>query len=289
MRGLIPDTRSATLNVWRDYEDKRIDDVTYFIQMNHSRLITSKFLWRPKIKKEVKENVKKFMASRYNALASELDYWVHIFYTETKDIIGDIWDDSKSYTEQFTEDLSALKDIDEDLLAFRNFLNDSYHADDFYIQSLMNYTLSILDELAIADHIQTIPKFFKEMWVALGESSSAFSNSLLWIANMMKASYKESLETVNKLLHGNAMEYVTQFLNTIIENYDRFVKELHIKFINYVEAMWDNLVLTLSSYWNKILQSIEPQIIRSIHYVETTLWSISSEIFGEIFLIQLKF
>lgn len=281
MRGLIPDTRSATLNIWRDYEDKRIDDVSYFVQMNHSRLITSRFLWRPKIKKEVKDNLRKFMTSRYNALASELDYWVHIFYIETKDIIADIWDDSKGYTEQFAEDLSALKDIDEDLLAFRNFLNDSYHADDFYIQSLMNYTLSILDELAIADHIQTIPKFFKEMWVALGESSSAFSNSVLWIVNMMKASYKESLETFNKLLHGNVMEYVTQFLNTIIENYDKFVKELHIKFINYVEAMWDNLVLTLSSYWNKILQSIEPQIIRSIHYVETTLWSISSEIFGK--------
>lgn len=186
IRGIIPDTRSALLNVWRDYEDKRINDVSYFIQMNHSRLITSKFLWRPKIKKEVKDNLKKFMASRYNALANELDYWVHIIYTETKDIIVDIWDDSKTYMEQFTEDLSALRDIDEDLLAFRNFLNESYHADDFYIQSLMNYTLTILDELAIADHIQTIPKFFKEMWVALGESSSAFSNSVLWIVNMVE-------------------------------------------------------------------------------------------------------
>lgn len=281
MKGLIPDTRSAVLNIWRDYEDKRIDDVSYFVQMNHSRLITSKFLWRPKIKKEIKENLKRFMASRYNAVTNEMDYWVHIFYTETKDIIADIWDDAKSYTEPFYEDLSALKDIDEDLLAFRNFMNDSYNADDFYIQSLMNYTSTFLEDLAIADHIQTIPKFFKEMWTALGESSSAFSSSIQWIVNMMKSSYKESLETFNKLLHGNAMEYVTQFLNTIIENYDKFVKELHIKFINYVEIMWDNLAMTFSSYWNKILQSIEPQIIRSIHYVETTLWSISSEIFGE--------
>jgi hypothetical protein len=186
IRGDIPDTRSAVLNVWRDYDDKRIDDVAYFIQMNHSRLITSKFLWRPQIKKEVKKNIKSFMASRYNALETELNYWVHIFFTETKDMIGDIWNDANdSSLKEMFEDLKSLKDIDEDLLAFRNFLNESYHADDFYIQSLMNYTVSILDEFAIADHIQTIPKFFKEMWVALGESSTAFSNSISWMVDMV--------------------------------------------------------------------------------------------------------
>lgn len=187
IRGDIPDTRSAVLNIWREYEDKRIDDVAYFIQMNHSRLITSKFLWRPKMKKDIKENLKNFMSSRYNALATELDYWVHILFSETKDMIGDIWDDAnESAIKVMFEDLRSLKDIDEDLLAFRNFLNESYHADDFYIQSLMNYTVSILDEFAIADHIQTIPKFFKEMWVALGESSTAFSNSITWMTDMVR-------------------------------------------------------------------------------------------------------
>lgn len=97
----------------------------------------------------------------------------------------------------------------------------------------------------------------------------------------MKSSYKDSIDIFNKLIHGNSMEYVTQFLNSIIENYDRFVKNLHITFMNYIETMWDNFVNMISLYWSKILQNIEPQILRSIHYVETTLWSISSEIFGE--------
>jgi hypothetical protein len=46
--------------------------------------------------------------------------------------------------------------------------------------------------------------------------------------------------------------------------------------------MWDNVALIISQFWNKILENIEPIILRSIHYVETTLWSISSEIFGEL-------
>jgi hypothetical protein len=172
--------------LWRNYEDIRIDDISYFIQMNHSRLITSKMLWRPKIRKEVKETIKNFMTARYAAIADEMDYWVKTFYTEALDIIGGIWSESKAYTQDFFDDLSAVKDIDEDLSAFRVFLNDSYYADDFYIQSFIMYTMTVLDELAIADHLQTIPKIFKEMWEVLGESSVAFKNSILWIIDTVR-------------------------------------------------------------------------------------------------------
>ena len=37
----------------------------------------------------------------------------------------------------------------------------------------------------------------------------------------------------------------------------------------------------LSSYWKKLLQNIEPTIIRILHYVETTLWNASKEVIGE--------
>jgi hypothetical protein len=129
----------------------------------------------------MKQTIKNFVGGRYNALAEELDYWVKTFYTETFDIIKDIWEESKPYTNEFFADLSAIKDIDEDLSSFRTFLNESYYADDFYVQSFINYTMTILDELAITDHIQTIPKIFKEMWEVLGESSAAFKKSILWI------------------------------------------------------------------------------------------------------------
>lgn len=185
IRGIIPNTRSATLNVWRDYDDIRIDDISYFIQMNHSRLITSKLLWRPKIKKEVKTNLKNFMVSRYLAIAEELEYWVKTYYTETKDIISGIFAETDQYLIPFREDLAALKDIDEDLLKFKNFLNESYFNDDFYVQSLMNYTFTVLDELAITNHITDIPKIFREIWEALGESSEAFKKSIFWIINLV--------------------------------------------------------------------------------------------------------
>ena len=146
--------------------------------MNHSRLITSKLLWRPKLRKDFKESIKNFVTGRYTAVTDELDYWVKSFYTESSESIKDIYTESKPYIQEFINDLAAVKDIDEDLIAFRNFLNESYNADDFYIQSFVNYTMTVLDELAITDHLQTIPKIFKEMWEVLGESSMAFKNSI---------------------------------------------------------------------------------------------------------------
>lgn len=149
--------------------------------MNHSKLISSKLIWRPKIRKEVKELTKKFMVERYTAIADEMDYWVKTIYTEAIDTIKGIWDESKPYTQEFMNDLTSIKDFDEDFLSFRNFMNESFYADDFYMQSFLNYTYQILDELAITDHLQTIPKIFKEMWEVLGESSLAFKNSITWI------------------------------------------------------------------------------------------------------------
>lgn len=53
MIGIIPDARSASFHLWRNYEEIRIVDISYYLRMNHSRLITSQLVWRPKLKSEV--------------------------------------------------------------------------------------------------------------------------------------------------------------------------------------------------------------------------------------------
>lgn len=54
MLGEIPDARSASFDLWRDYEDIRVVDISYYLRMNHSRLVTSQLIWRPKMKSEIK-------------------------------------------------------------------------------------------------------------------------------------------------------------------------------------------------------------------------------------------
>lgn len=54
MYGIIPDARSATFDIWRDYEDIRVADVSYFLRLNHSRLLVGNLKWRPELKQDVK-------------------------------------------------------------------------------------------------------------------------------------------------------------------------------------------------------------------------------------------
>lgn len=49
MVGKIPDARNAVFRIWRDYDSVLIPDVSYYLKLNHSRLITSKFIWRAEL------------------------------------------------------------------------------------------------------------------------------------------------------------------------------------------------------------------------------------------------
>jgi hypothetical protein len=133
------------------------------------------------MKDEIKEKIKGFLATRYTAVSDEIDYWVKTIYTESIDTVNDVWQDGKEYAKGFLDDLSGLQDIEEDLQKLRVFLNDSYNADDFYVQSFVNFTMSVLDEMAIKDRIESIPRIIKEMWQALGESGEALRKSILWL------------------------------------------------------------------------------------------------------------
>ena len=54
MYGRIPDARNAVFNIWRTYEDDlTISDVSFYLKLNHSRLVTSTLRWRPELKTDI--------------------------------------------------------------------------------------------------------------------------------------------------------------------------------------------------------------------------------------------
>lgn len=54
MYGKIPDARTAYFDIWRNYEEIRISDVSYLLKLNHSRLLISYLKWRPELKQDLK-------------------------------------------------------------------------------------------------------------------------------------------------------------------------------------------------------------------------------------------
>lgn len=97
----------------------------------------------------------------------------------------------------------------------------------------------------------------------------------------IKTSYRKAVELISRILHGESLDQVSGMMEKMVEKYDKFIKDLHLSVIKYAENMYNNVVNMLSSYWKKMLQNIEPTIIRILHYVETTLWSASKDVIGE--------
>lgn len=170
--------------------------------------------------------------------------------------------------------------MQEDIEEFRFFLNQSYEDNDFYVKTLVNITMNILDELAIRDHLDSVPKIIREMWQVLGESGKALSKSLEWLVQSIKTSYKKAVELLSGIFSGEAMNHLSALMELGVQKYDKFVKDLHLSFIKYVENIWTKLTQSIVAYWKGILHKLEPSIIKLVHYLETVAWNISKEVFG---------
>lgn len=168
--------------------------------------------------------------------------------------------------------------IGEDLDDFRKFLGQLYDANDFYIKTTVNFTLTVLDELAIRNHIGSVPKILSEIWQVFGESAHALRKSILWLVETVKTSYKNVVDALHRIFHGEAMKYISSFVEKAMYKYDRIIKDLHLSFIKYVQGVWNKISDVIVNFWRSFLERIQPMIMRFIHHSESILWSVSQEI-----------
>lgn len=172
--------------------------------------------------------------------------------------------------------------LEEDIAELRQFLNSSYEANDFYIKTVVNFTVSILDELALKNHIQSLPKIFSELWQAMGESGKALKNSVRWLIKTVQTTYDKILEAISRFFHGDSLSYISSIMEVGLDKYDKFMKDLHLTSIKYVEKIWNNFWNMASNYWKSVLKRIEPHLYKFAHYLEGAIWNVSQEVFDFI-------
>jgi len=278
MIGKVPDARNVIFNVWRDYEEIRISDVSFYLRLNHSRLITSKFKWRPEMKTEIMTGIHDIFDTIWSSVINGVDYWKQYIKSETTDAVNDIWLDAKPIVQKFLDDISELKNLYEDLEEFRDYVNKSYNANEFYIRDIVGITMYVIDELSLRDHIESVPQILNEIWEVMGESGQAVRKSLLWIIETIKTSYKKAVDFINSILKGDATAQITAVLEKLIETYDRTIKDLHVAFMKQMENFWNKVSASFWSHWHHFLKTIEPTFIKFIHFLESVLWKASREI-----------
>ncbi|XP_055638867.1 uncharacterized protein LOC129776937 isoform X2 [Toxorhynchites rutilus septentrionalis] len=279
MYGIIPDSRSAYFDFWRDYDTSREVDVAYYLKMNHSRLVTSKLHWRPEIRSDVRNLLRNYFSSMHNSFTESLEFWVKQFYLESKESVNGVWESAHPYIEGFLDDVSGLNVIQDDLEDLRQFLNASYVADDFYIRSVINFTVTVLDELAIKNKITSLPKIITEFWQVMGDSGQALKKSVTWLMETIRVSYQKLVDVIGRILQGDSMRYLSEVLENSVARYDKFIKDVHLQFIKNVQELWNKLSELITSYWQRMLMNIEPSVIKLAHYVESLTWHVGHEVF----------
>ncbi|XP_043484877.1 apolipophorins [Leptopilina heterotoma] len=279
MYGDIPDVRNAKFDIWRTYdEDLTISDVTFYLRLNHSRLVTSTLRWRPDLRADLSRFIKTTLSDIYERMNSDVDFWRHTVRTETINVMSQVWDNAKEDMDEFLDDWSELRIIEQDFDALKIYLNNSYNANDFYVKDIVALGFYVIDELSLRSHIQSLPNLLNEIWEIMGESGEAIRNSLLWIIETIKNAYSKLSEIVSAILKGDSVSQIAHIVENLIEKYDSFIKDLHVSFIKYIENLWNKISHSISQQWYKFLRLLEPMFIRVIHYLETLIWKASKEV-----------
>ncbi|XP_066586148.1 uncharacterized protein Apoltp [Prorops nasuta] len=279
MYGKIPDARNAVFDIWRTYDnDLTVSDVSFYLKLNHSRLVTSTLRWRPDLKTDIMNSIKGTITQLYEGTNRDIDYWKQYIKSETVSIISDVWEDSQDELYQFVDDWNNLKGLEKDFDDLRVYLNDSYNANDFYIKDIVGFGLYVIDELSLRHHIQSLPNILNEIWEIMGESGEAIRQSLIWAIKAIKSGFQKISEIVSAVLRGDSIAQVAEIIEKIVEKYDLLIKDLHVSFIKYIENLWNKTWANISQQWYKFLKLVEPIFIRLLHYLEAVVWKASKEI-----------
>lgn len=158
------------------------------------------------------------------------------------------------------------------------FLNKSYNANDFYVKDIVAIGIYVIDQLSLRSHIESLPNILNEIWEIMGESGEAIRKSLIWVIEAIKDAYRKLSEIVSAVLKGDSLTQIAGVIEKLVEKYDRFIKDLHVSFIKYMENLWHTMAQSISQQWNKFLKMIEPMFIQFIHYLETIAWKASKEV-----------
>ncbi|XP_025074116.1 uncharacterized protein LOC105427375 [Pogonomyrmex barbatus] len=278
MYGNIPDARNAMFNIWRTYEDDlTISDVSFYLKLNHSRLITSILRWRPELKSDIITTVKMTFNEMCESIDNDIDYWKHYIKSEVGIVISDVWENAQEDVAGFLEDWNDLKILERDFEDLKLYLNSSYNTNDFYIKDICGIFIYVIDKLSLRSHIESLPNILNEIWEKMGESGEALRNSLLWLIETMKNAYNKVSEITAAVLRGDSLSQMANIIEKLIEKYDIFIKDLHVSFIKYMENLWDTIFSSISEQWYQFLKLMEPLFIRFVHYVETLVWKASKE------------
>ncbi|KAK9498025.1 hypothetical protein O3M35_003911 [Rhynocoris fuscipes] len=278
MLGAYNDHRDLKLIIWRTIYTFDVYDFKILARLNNSRMLTSSIKWRPEIYSEIMDLMQSSTNYIWNYAIETANFWTQYIRMESMDTLTDIWYDARPVLQDFLIDIRDLKHLQQDLKYFEKLFNDSYDANEFFMQDIYSMYQALTEEISFRDKMSHVPKIVNELWEVMGETSETIRQSVLWAVQSLKSIYEKIVEFLNGLATGETMDMISQYLQKIAAKYDKIIKDMHIKFLNYMEELWNETGNVIAQYWMKTLRTIEPAFIQLAHHIEAFFWQGSKRV-----------
>lgn len=98
----------------------------------------------------------------------------------------------------------------------------------------------------------------------------------------IKTYYKNITIFTRQLLDGDPIQHLSDAFSKLLEQYDDFIRKLHVAFIQYIEKLWHQTYNLIIENWHRMLIAIEPTFLKLVAYAESIAWSTSQQFLGTV-------
>lgn len=93
--------------------------------------------------------------------------------------------------------------------------------------------------------------------------------------------YTHTTEFIHNLINGDPIKHLSTILETLVDQYDGYIKNMHVSVLNYIEKIWSETYDMIIDNCHQILAALEPSFLKFVHYAETIVWTTGKEFLGE--------
>ncbi|VVC30431.1 Hypothetical protein CINCED_3A001550 [Cinara cedri] len=286
MSGSMQESKKAKFNIWRSEDNVIIPDVGFSLSLNHSRLLSASLEWRIDLKDNIVNSLRASVNRTWCYIQDTTDFWTQYIKTQTVETANGIWTDTKPEIQEFLNDISNFHVLEEDLAYFRKVFNNSYNANEFYLKDIHGLYIAMMEDMSFMDKMGSLPQIVNEIWTALGDTGQTIRKSIVWFIDNINMAYEEFGKLLKRLMEGEAIVYVSDFINSSMIKYDKLIRDVHISFIRYVESMLEESSDTVAAYWGNVLKTIEPTVVQIAHHVEAVFVTATKQVIQFLYARQ---
>ncbi|KAK8390621.1 hypothetical protein O3P69_010366 [Scylla paramamosain] len=248
-----------------------VQDANFYFRLNNSRLLTSRFDWRPEIKQEFLNEIGEFIGASHD-LRRNAEEWLQAMLkkigeeclSRAKPIVEDLVQHTKPIIIDFKDE---SEEFVSDMWQLYNSINST--AMELRVRESVQFVIP-----TILQSLQEIPLFQElKTKLARGELKGQLSRFLRKLQDFIQGVFSD--------VEGPGLkEKLKTLFIMLAERYDQYAKRLYLQARESIEAFTHRLAEWFYVKWQAVYNNYKPHILRTFDDVETNAWTFAENLIG---------